>query len=727
MEPRASDPSIGETRLPEGGFPLPTVTPESLAPESLATVEPRAHDPAIGDTRLPADDSVPLGQELSGSPASEAADQVIRESKDDGREDRSRPALPASSSNFTPDMVTQPTVLNMKAAAEKAAEHLNRAAIDSAGVTPRDAGPRVTPPGTLHGSPFGRKPAPPPEPVPDDVVNVALRLRRMAAIMPEALAVIAPAARDENGKRVYDRITFSQLDRVSDRLARGLKLMGVEPGTRLALMVPPGIQFVALVFGLFKAGVVTILIDPGMGRKNLLKCLSQAQPQGFVGIPLVHKIRRLLFWRFRKAKYNVVVGGHQPVGGAITFDQLRGGTWNGHVLAHTKADDPAAIIFTTGSTGPPKGVLYRHGNFDAQVEALQEFYRIKLGEVSLSGFPLFTLFDAAMGVTSVIPDMDPTRPAHVDPRNVLEAVNDLHVTQAFASPAMWDRVGTYCESESLTMPTLKRVLSAGAAVPEHVLKRMQRAISPEGDVHTPYGATEALPVSSIGARELLPSLAAMSRQGVGTCVGKKFGGIEWRVIRIDDAPIPTVDDAQELGTGEIGELIVSGPVVTREYFDRDEATRWAKLTGGGVTRSGYLSGPTVWHRMGDVGYLDEAGRFWYCGRMAHRVRTVDGTLYTEPCEAIFNTHPLVYRSALVGIGRPGKQTAVVILEPHAGRMPTGDAKLKFLAEIRTLARSNPKTERIERFLLHPSLPVDIRHNSKIFREKLASWARWRVW
>jgi acyl-CoA synthetase (AMP-forming)/AMP-acid ligase II len=211
-------------------------------------------------------------------------------------------------------------------------------------------------------------------------------------------------------------------------------------------------------------------------------------------------------------------------------------------------------------------------------------------------------------------------------------------------------------------------------------------------------------------------------------VGKKFSGIQWRVIRIVDGPINTIEDAPALRTGEIGELIVAGPVVTREYYENPRANKWGKIAGGDPTRSGRIQGADLcWHRMGDVGYLDAEGRFWYCGRMSHRVQTAQGPLYTEPCEAIFNTHPLVYRSALVGLGKPGKQTPVIILEPHAGQMPTGAARTKFLEEIRELARSNPKTERIEKFLLHPSLPVDIRHNSKIFREKLAKWARWRVW
>ncbi len=314
--------------------------------------------------------------------------------------------------------------------------------------------------------------------------------------------MVEPLGYDAQGKRQYRHVTFRELDQDSDRIARGLRQMGVSPGTKLALLVRPGIDFVSLVFGLFKAGAVAILIDPGMGRRNLIRCLAEAEPEGFVAIPLVQAVRALLPGRFPKARFNVTVGRRWFWGG-VTLEQLRGGPWSGSELAATTADDPAAIIFTTGSTGPPKGVLFTHGNFDAQVDQIRDFYGIQPGEVDLPAFPLFGLFNCAMGVTAVIPDMDPSRPAQVDPTKIIEAVRDWNVTQAFGSPAIWDRVGRYCETHGVGLPTVRRVLSAGAPVPAEVLRRMKACIHPEGDIHTPYGATEALPVASISASEVL--------------------------------------------------------------------------------------------------------------------------------------------------------------------------------------------------------------------------------
>jgi olefin beta-lactone synthetase len=609
--------------------------------------------------------------------------------------------------------------------------------------------------------------------------NVARRLSEMAQARPEAIAVVEPLDYDSHGKRQYRHVTFRELDQDSDRIAAGLRQMGVQRGTKLAVLVRPGIDFVSLVFALLKAGAVAILIDPGMGRRNLIRCLADAEPEGFIAIPIVQAVRYLLPRRFprHRVRFNVTVGRRWFWDG-VTLQQLRGrpnastisplplGEGQGVRACSsanrphpnplpegegTTSDEPAAIIFTTGSTGPPKGVLFTHGNFDAQVEQIRDFYGIKPGEIDLPCFPLFGLFNCAMGVTAVIPDMDPSRPAQVDPAKIIEAARDWSATQTFGSPAIWDRVGGYCQSHGVSLPTVRRVLSAGAPVPAEVLRRMKTCIHPDGDIHTPYGATEALPVASISASEVLGTsgsplplgegqgVRASSGQaensrvagqsaltltlsqrerglwqvGAGVCVGRTFAHAEWKVIRIVFGPIRSLDEAQELPTGEIGELIVRGPQITREYVTRRESNALAKIADG----TGF------WHRMGDSGYLDDSGRFWFCGRVAHCVRTPAGLMHPIRCEAIFNQHPDIRRSALVGVGPPGRQRPVIVLEPHKGRMPRRrQAREILLDEIRQLGAANPLTAGISDFLFHPAFPVDIRHNAKIFREKLAVWA-----
>jgi acyl-CoA synthetase (AMP-forming)/AMP-acid ligase II len=548
--------------------------------------------------------------------------------------------------------------------------------------------------------------------------NVGFRISETARLNPDGLAIAMPTRKNPRGRGDYQTLTFRELDEDTNRIAAGLHAMGVRPGMRLALMVPPSIDFIAVVFACFKAGVVQVLIDPGMGRGNLIRCLADSKPDGFIGIPLAHMVRVAMRWRFPHARYNVTVGRRYFWGGA-TLNLLRkqNAPWQ---PPKTKPDDPAAIIFTTGSTGPPKGVLYTHGNFNRQADEIRDFYGIERGEIDLPGFPLFALFNCAMGVSTIIPRMDFTRPAQVDPQNIIAAANDWQVTQAFGSPALWNVVGRYCEDHQMSLPSVRRVMSAGAPVPPHVLQRMKQAIHPEGDVHTPYGATEALPVASISASEVLRETAGKTATGAGTCVGGRFPGIEWKVIAIDDGPLTTMDQVRELPPGEIGELIVSGPVVTSQYVTRTDCNPLHKIA----------DGDRFWHRMGDVGYLEPVSadkprgeRFWFCGRKSHRVITAKETLFTEPCEAIFNQHPQVYRSALVGVGESGRQQPVIIAEPWPEQAPKDrQAAQKLLTEMRELGAQRAHTRSIETFFIHPSLPVDIRHNAKIFREKLAVWA-----
>ncbi len=542
--------------------------------------------------------------------------------------------------------------------------------------------------------------------------NIGQRLTQIAQRFPDQIAVAQPVSHPAGTTR-YKTYTFAQLDADSSRIAAGLQQRGLQSGERIVLLVRPGIDFISLTFALFKAGAVVVLIDPGMGRHHLLQCLQDVAPRGFVAIAKAQLARILHRHRFPDARLNVTVGRRWGWGGA-TLRQLRATDGNHLRLFEANRQDAAAIIFTTGSTGPPKGVLYRHGNFASQVDQLQTHYQVQPGEVDLPGFPLFALFNSAMAVTTIIPDMDPTRPADVEPRNIIDPIRQWNVTQAFGSPALWNRVGKYCHEHQVKLPTLRRVLSAGAPVPPHVMQWMMDAIADGGDVHTPYGATEALPVASIAASEVLASTAARTAQGHGTCVGTPFPHIRWKVIAIDDGPIEHLGEATELPPGEVGELIVSGPVVTSEYVTRTETNRLAKIPDGN----------RFWHRMGDVGYLDDNIRFWFCGRKTHRVRRQQGTMFTIPCEAIFNQHPSIYRSALVGVGDPEDQQPVLIAEPWPEHWPASTTERDVLIDqLYELGQGHANTRSIARsdILLRQALPVDIRHNAKIFREELAEW------
>jgi len=564
-------------------------------------------------------------------------------------------------------------------------------------------------------------------------VNVAGRMSAMAQVMPEAVAVaetrrVGLSSKSSRNPTGYRNVSFGQLDADSWTIAAGLQDMGVEPGMRIALLVRPGIDFVSLVFALLKAGAVQILIDPGIGKRNLIRSLSEARPQGMIAAPAVQFLRSLLQKCFHDCRLNVSVGQGLPWGVSLDEIRRRGEKCTNFQPPITSADSPAAVIFTSGSTGPAKGVLYRQGNFDRQVTEIRDFYGIQPGEIDLACFPLFGLFNAAMGVTTVFPAMDFSRPARVNPRNIVAAVNDWQADQAFGSPAVWNRVGQYCEERSVRLPSLKRVLAAGAPVAVRVLQRMVACIHPGGTMHTPYGATEALPVASISAADVLAETARASEEGAGVCIGTRFGGIDWRVIRIHDGPISALAGADELPQGEIGELIVRGPVVTTEYVTRVEANAKAKIYES-RTLAGESPASDFWHRMGDVGYLDEQDRFWFCGRMSQRVQLSgsngnrEKTLFTIPCESIFNRHSDVFRSALVGVGSHTNRRAAIVVEPHSGRMPRGKKRRqRLIAELRETGQSADHTKGIDQILMRKSLPVDVRHNVKINREQLSVWA-----
>jgi acyl-CoA synthetase (AMP-forming)/AMP-acid ligase II len=554
--------------------------------------------------------------------------------------------------------------------------------------------------------------------------NIARYLPLMAAERPDQVAVVVGDGRNRAGKVIYKRLSFAELNQVSDRYAWGLAGVGIGRGVRVLLLVPAGLPLISLTFALFKVGAVPILIDPAMGRRNLAQCIEECAPEAMVGVPRGY-LARLAFPRaFRTVRRSVMVGSRYIPLGDVNLAELSAPVRSPFPIEHMAADELAAILFTTGSTGVPKGVLYEYGMFEAQIRLLRAIYGIEPGEVEMPAFPLFALFNVSLGATSAIPPIDPTRPASCDPAAVIEFMQDQKVTSTFGSPAIWEKVTAYCLAQSVTLPTLRRVLMAGAPVPPHLHERFQRILSPSADTHTPYGATEALPIASASGREVLAALAERADPTAGTCVGWPAPEATLKIIRISDEPIPTWDESLVLPAYQVGEICVRGPSVTKAYVNRPRSTALAKIH----------AGEAIWHRMGDLGYLDDAGRLWFYGRKSHRVETASGPLYTEPVELVFNQHPAVFRSALVGVREQGtgnrgqgigdrRQEPVVIVELRPGAALKSSAEReKLLAELRDLGAAHPMTAGIDHFMVHPAFPVDIRHNAKIFREKLAIWA-----
>ncbi len=534
----------------------------------------------------------------------------------------------------------------------------------------------------------------------DQYVNVADILSDAALRCPDKTAILE--------QRGCNSISFVALDEEVNRVARGLREYGIDREMRTILMVKPGVEFFVLTFALFKIGAVPVLIDPGMGRKKLIGCLEEIEAEAFIGIPLAHIARIIFAKSFRSVRKCVTVGPRLFWGGA-SLKGVRSANREPFETADVQAVDLAAVLFTSGSTGPAKGVAYEHGMFAAQVRYLASYFKCGEKDTDVATFPLFALFDVALGMTAVIPDMNPSLPGQVDPTRIVSAIVDNKATQIFGSPALLARVVAHCETCNFQLPTLRRILTAGAPIPPALLARLRNIVSPDADIFTPYGATESLPVASIESREVISETASQTEKGEGICVGRVLPGMELRIIAISDEPIADWSECKELSAGEIGEICVRGPVVTKAYFRKPDATKLAKI----------LEGDTIWHRMGDVGYLDETGRLWFCGRKAHRVQTASGTLFTIPCEAIFNAHPRVRRCALVGVGESPNYKPVLCVETESGKSVDKQA---LTAELLEIGEQNEKTASIRTILYHPSFPVDVRHNAKINREQLALWA-----
>jgi len=544
---------------------------------------------------------------------------------------------------------------------------------------------------------------------PTETCNIASALISQAELQADNIAIHYPMGM--HGSRVqYESVTYSDLNELSNDYAHGLIEYGIGRGVRTALMLTPGLDFIAMFFALFKAGAIPVLVDPGIGIKPLKTCLAEARPEAFIGVTKAQLARKLLGWA---PQVKLVTAGPKLGWGGLSTKQLRklGEKTSGPVLADTRPDEMAALLFTSGSTGIPKGVVYRHRHFTAQVEMLQSAFDIQAGEVDLPTFPPFALFDPAMGMTTVVPVMDPTRPAKADPKLLVQTIERFGVTNIFGSPALLNVLGRHTESEDIQLPTVKRIISAGAAMPVATVRRLQKAIPNTAEVFTPYGATECLPVASVSGTELNEEVERRTTGGEGICIGYPVAPNRIRIIPVSDGIVRSFVDTVELPVGISGEIVVHGPTSTDSYWQREKQTKLAKIKD---------SDGNTWHRMGDVGYFDTTGRLWYCGRKSQRVTRHNNNMYADQIEAVFNVHPEVARTALVGIGPAGQQTPVLCVEPL--NRPGRKRRERIRFDLLQIGRNHTATESIKQILFHKSFPVDIRHNAKIGREKLSVWA-----
>ena len=523
---------------------------------------------------------------------------------------------------------------------------------------------------------------------------------------PRGHAAVEPAGRD------FALWTWAQLQQHSSRVAHGLARLGLNPGERCCVFVRPGLHWMALVHGLFRLGAVPVLIDPGMGRKSLLACIQRIRPRALIAMPRVHLARWMYPKAFASVELAVWAGRPAPLG-AHSLEKLLTDAPCEFPAIERGAMDEAAILFTSGSTGPAKGVVYEHGIFNAQVEILRKLYEFKPGTADLACFPLFALFGPALGLTSVFPQMDFARPADADPQRIVEALQRLRVRSSFGSPAIWRKVIPWCEQHGVRLESLRLLMIAGAPIEADLVRRARALLSDDGEVFTPYGATEALPVAHVTGRELAGELGERAAHGAGTAVGRPVPGVEIRLIAIMDQAVPHWRDELLVPQGQAGEICVRGANVTREYKFEDSATAAAKIQ----------DGVSFWHRMGDLGRFDDQGVLWFLGRKSHRIESARGTIFPVPLENVFERHPSLGRCAVVGVGACGAQRPVLIVELRSMRVSVAASDREELS--RELLRAGlwfDGCSAVERVLYKQEFPLDPRHQAKIDRLALKRWA-----
>jgi olefin beta-lactone synthetase len=520
-----------------------------------------------------------------------------------------------------------------------------------------------------------------------------------------AIVQLPTSGRTLPGRRVPDRTptvrSFAELATDIRDLAAGMAASGVRPGHRVALLVPPGIELATSLFACWRLGAVVVLADAGLGARGMTRALKSAAPDHLIGIPRALVAARTLGWPGRRIAAGAASDAVRTLTGTSTsLEELRSAGAGRPPPVPPDDDAEAAVVFTSGATGTAKGVVYRHRQIQAQRDALVRTYGITSADRLVAAFAPFALYGPAMGITSVVPDMDVTSPGTLRAAALAEAAAAVEATLVFASPAAIASVLATAEElddgQRDALRGVRLLMSAGAPVPAELLRSAGRLL-PSAEPHTPYGMTEVLPVADI-------SLAGIDAAGPGNgvCVGAPLPGVDVAISPIDHLgrAVGELTDEPEA----TGEICVRADHV-KDRYDRLWATERASSRDLG------------WHRSGDVGHLDDDGRLWVEGRLVHVIATADGPVTPVGIERRVEGIAHVRLAAAVGVGPTGTQQVVVVVSTDPAAPRGALAPTTLTAAVRRVVDVP-----VAAVLVAPELPVDIRHNSKIDRARIADWA-----
>jgi len=525
--------------------------------------------------------------------------------------------------------------------------------------------------------------------------NIASHLKDTSARLPNGKAILS-------ARRKFPEKSFAELYQDVRACSAFLKTKGIEKGDKALLFVRSGYELIVLAFSLFFIGAVPVIIDPGMGLRSVLRCIRTTQPNHMIGIPLAHWVSRFFRKSFKSIRGRILIGSN-----LFNEKTLSTPAEKNSNPVNVSPEELAAIVFTSGSTGPPKGVCYMHKTFDGQISALRENFGMQEGEVDMTTLPIFALFNPALGITTVMPEINPSKPAKASAQSLVETLVDFEVTTAFASPVIGRKIADWCEHGNLRLPRMNRFFLAGAPSPPQLVEKLA-SVMEKGQVLIPYGATEALPVSYCTHADVMRARKG-TEQGEGSCLGKALPGVSIKLFPVSASPFGT--EVEEVDKGQVGEICVAGPIVTEKYYRMPGATFDSKFR--------YDS--QIYHRMGDLGYFDADLSLRFLGRKSERISTKHGPLETEKCEAIVNTVNGVRRSALIGLGRQDPVEPCMVIEPSE-EFRNQNAKDEIEAEALRRLRAHLPHFEITQMRFENSLPVDARHNAKIHR--LALGKKW---
>jgi acyl-CoA synthetase (AMP-forming)/AMP-acid ligase II len=493
-------------------------------------------------------------------------------------------------------------------------------------------------------------------------------------------------------------VSFAELwDRV-DRTGTGFRAAGLKAGDRAILMIPMSIDLYVALLAVLRNGAIAVFVDPWVGRRQIAAFASFAKATAWIGIPKSHLLR-LTDSCLRKLPLTITTGRRWfGWGGRFTLQELQRQPGDQQVAA-VDADDTAMITFTSGSSGLPKGVNRTHGFLTAQHAALQQEFPQLDGDVDMPMFPVFALNNLARGIPSIVPTMDFRYADRVDGRLIAEQMRRNQTTTCTASPPFLDRLAEHQQAHPSKGVFLRRIMTGGAPVTDTQLEAWRR-VWPDTELIVVYGSTEAEPVGHIDAADRLELQPTPPRNPAGYCIGKPSHLVQLRVIKIHDGPISLADDGWkgwELPAGEAGELVVSGKHVAQSYFENPAATAENKLRD---------ADGTVWHRMGDTGYVDDRGYVWLVGRVHSTIYRDGRAVHPQLVEqAGAAGHEAIQRIAAVGLPDESLgERVIVVVETTAG----GD----LLEQVRQrIEQAKLPVDEVR--LAKTALPLDPRHRSKI--------------